>query len=215
MLYLTPPVGEPVIAAFAAGQLGLIESPLQQMPKWVGRAHAIGTPWCADNGCFTDAWDETKWWTWLQGRVPYAGTCLFATAPDVVGDAGATLDLSTPWLERIRFLGFPVALVAQDGLEELTVPWDDFDVLFLGGTDSFKLGPAARLLTGEARRRGKPVHMGRVNSEKRFAYARAIGCTSVDGTAVVFNPGRRLPELLSWSRSLDQPYLIEEAHDVR
>ena len=29
----------------------------------------------------------------------------------------------------------PVALVAQDGLEQLPVPWEDIDALFLGGND--------------------------------------------------------------------------------
>jgi hypothetical protein len=42
------------------------------------------------------------------------------------------------------------------------VPWDAFDVLFLGGTTDWKLGPAAADLTAEARRRGLVVHMGRV-----------------------------------------------------
>lgn len=44
-------------------------------------------------------------------------------------------------LPKIRALGVPAALVAQDGLEDMVdrVPWDEFDVLFIGGSTAFKL----------------------------------------------------------------------------
>jgi hypothetical protein len=42
-------------------------------------------------------------------------------------------------LDWIRYAGFPVAFVARDDLEHLTVPWDDFDALFIGGSTSWKL----------------------------------------------------------------------------
>ena len=63
---------------------------------------------------------------------PFTSRCLFATAPDVVGDAQATLRRAY-MLGWIRYAGLPAALVAQDGLEHLAIPWDDFDALFLGG----------------------------------------------------------------------------------
>jgi hypothetical protein len=97
-----------------------------------------------------------------------------------------------------------VAFVAQDGLESLTVPWDDFDVLFIGGTTEWKLGPQARALVADAKARGKWVHMGRVNSERRYRYAHAIGCDSVDGTYLTFGPDENLPKLLRWARVEDQ-----------
>ena len=74
-----------------------------------------------------------------QNRDPDARWCLFAAAPDVVGDAAATLQRSERMLDWIRYAGFPVAFVARDGLEHLTVPWDDFDALFIGGSTSWKL----------------------------------------------------------------------------
>jgi hypothetical protein len=58
---------------------------------------------------------------------------LFATAPDILADAAATLRRSARMLDWIRYSGYPAALVAQDGLEDLTIPWDTFDTLFLGG----------------------------------------------------------------------------------
>lgn len=80
---------------------------------------------------------------------------------------------------------------------------------FIGGSDGWKLGPHARALTAEAKRRGKWVHMGRVNSLKRFRYAESIGCDSCDGTYLRFGPDKNLPKLLSWVGDLtDRPGLF-------
>lgn len=192
----------------AARHLGLIDTPYQGKRPSVRAAHALDVTWCADNGAYTDRWEEGEWWAWLTDpeQTDHIACCLFATAPDVVGDAAATAVRSTPWLDRIRALGYPVAYVAQDGLRSL--PWDAFDVLFLGGTTAWKLGPEARAWTEVASSRGVPVHMGRVNSARRYAYARAIGCSSVDGTYLTFGPRRRLPDLLSWTRQAGQPGLF-------
>jgi hypothetical protein len=83
------------------------------------------------------------------------------------------------------------------------VPWGEFDVLFLGGTTAWKLGPAARDLTAQAVGRGVPVHMGRVNSRRRLHYAHTIGCSSADGTYLTFGPDTNLPKLLGWLADLD------------
>jgi hypothetical protein len=80
------------------------------------------------------------------------------------------------------------------------MPWPWFDVLFLGGSTAWKLGPAARRLTAEAKARGKRVHMGRVNSLRRLRYADATGCDSADGTFLAFGPDVNLPALLGWLR---------------
>lgn len=203
LLYLANPCGPKVVAAMRDGLLGLIDTPAQ------GNKRPDGVTWCADNGCFSDRWDEAKWWAFLTDNAHHADSCLFAVAPDVVGDAAATLAKSAPWLPQIRALGYPVALVAQDGLESLPVPWDDFDCLFIGGTTEWKLGHHARDIAAEAKRRGKWVHMGRVNSERRFRYAAAIGCDSADGTYLTFGPDVNLPKLLSWARLNDQCAMFE------
>lgn len=120
-------------------------------------------------------------------------------APDVVGNAWLTHIESLPWLPRIRELGYPAAYVAQDGIEKHPMmPWPDFDVLFIGGTTDFKLGPIARELARQAKDEGKHVHMGRVNSLKRLRYANSIGCDSVDGTYLAFGPDYNLKVLLRW-----------------
>lgn len=168
--------------------------------------------WGADNGCFTKPeWfgDGSAYLRWLAGKP--RGTCLFATAPDVVGDARATNIRSLPFLPKIRRLGIPAALVAQDGLEEISIPWHAFDVLFIGGSTEWKLGEACRAIVAEANARGKWVHMGRVNSAKRLRYAEDIGCDSADGTFLAFGPTKNLPRLLGWLDELhgDAPVAAE------
>lgn len=197
MIYFANPTGS-AIPHMLAGTLGYIDTPMQ------GNTRPSSVVWCADNGCFNDdRFDEDKWWGWLEKHSKDAGECLFATAPDVVGDAVATLKRSLAWLPRIRELGYPVAFVAQDGIENTDVPWDAFDALFIGGTTEFKLGRVARTYALEAKVRGKWLHMGRVNSQRRFRYAAAIGCDSVDGTYLVFGPDVNLPKLLNWVRDLE------------
>lgn len=203
MLYFANPCGPDVVAAMIAQRLGYIDTPAQ------GNKRPGDVTWCADNGCFSDKWDEDKWWSFLVANANRSDTCQFAVAPDVVGDAQKSHARSWPWLRKIRDLGYPVAYVAQDGLERLTVPWGDFDVLFIGGTTEWKLGPHARRLITEAKVHGKWVHMGRVNSERRYRYAAAVGCDSADGTYLTFGPNRNLPNLLAWIRGLDQEPLWE------
>lgn len=156
--------------------------------------------WAADNGCFSKSadFDLGKFLAWLVARQQYAASCLFAVAPDVVGDAKATIERSKNILPVLRALGYKAAFVAQDGLESLPIPWDTFDVLFIGGSTEWKLGAAAREIVREAKARGKWVHMGRVNSEKRFRYALSIGCDSADGTFLAFGPDTNMPRLEQW-----------------
>lgn len=201
-MYLANPCSPAVIASMRAGSIGYIDTPAQ------GNKRPAAVAWCADNGCFGKGYPgDEEWFAWLERNKGDAPTCLFAVAPDVVGDAAATLERSTPWFAPIRALGYPVALVAQDGLESLAIPWDDFDVLFIGGTTAWKLGAYARVVIHEAKRRGKWIHMGRVNSEKRYRYAHALGCDSADGTFLVFGPDKNLPRLKTWLRSADQGLL--------
>lgn len=203
MLYLANGCGsDAVIAQMQAGVIGYIDTPAQ------GNKRPEGVEFCMDNGCFSDKWDELKWWSFLKANAYAAADCLFAVAPDVVGDAAATLERSLPWLPKIRALGYPAAFVAQNGQEGLPVPWDQLDALFIGGDTEWKLGPHARALVAEAKARGKWVHMGRVNSEKRFEYARAIGCDSADGTYLTFGPDVNLPKLLAWTRNNEQDALF-------
>lgn len=197
MRYFANPSTPKVREAMTAGLIDCIVTPKQ------GNRIPEGAIICADNGCFGKGYPgDDAWYAWLQ-RLP-VNRVRFAVAPDVVGDAAATTARSAPWLPKIRELGVPAAYVAQDGLEDLVVPWDDFDVLFIGGSTEWKLGGHAAYIVAEAKRRGKWVHMGRVNSAKRYAYAAAIGCDSADGTKIAFGPDVNLPIVLSWSQLDDQ-----------
>ena len=158
-----------------------------------------GVPWAADTGCYASPEDheDGRYLAWLARLGP--ARALFATAPDVVGDAAATLARSAPMLPRLRALGFPAALVAQDGLERLPVPWPAMDALFLGGTTAWKLSEAAAQLVTEARARGLWTHMGRVNSLRRFRHAVSIGCDSADGTILRYGPAVNRTRVDGWA----------------
>jgi hypothetical protein len=184
-----------------ARRIGYIDTPAQ------GNKRPRNVLWCADNGAFSNKFDEKSWWVWLCKHSDQSAYCMFAVAPDVMQDAEATLARSRPWFSRIRELGYPVAFVAQDGQENLSVPWDEFDALFIGGSNEFKLGPGAAQLACEAKEHGKYLHMGRVNSYRRLAYANRIagdlgGCDSADGTFITYGPEINVPRLLSWLEKL-------------
>lgn len=181
-------------------QIGFMYTPL------MGNVHRPGIRWGADNGCFTrpDLFDEGRYFDWLEVRGPYRQECLFVTARDSVGNAEATLDLSLPMLPRIRALGYQAALVFQDGLECLPVPWDAFDVAFVGGTNAFKLSENAYSLIAEAKRRGKWCHQGRVNSLRRLRTAQVSGFDSADGTYLKFGPDKNLSNLVGWLLQIER-----------
>lgn len=241
--YLANPSTADIRAAMLRYELGCILTPRQH------NLLPVGSLWCADNGCgpgkdgrLVDGYPgDEAYLGILQGWAaaedadpcdPDTSGCLFAAAPDVVGDARATLKRSERMLDWIRYAGYPAAFVAQNGLEDLDVPWDSFDVLFIGGSKEcqpcgyvcpvadrerdrcpyclrvlaeWKLGPAARWLVAEAKRRGKRVHMGRVNSRKRLLAAHDMGCDTADGTKLTRAPDRYLPVVLSWQRDANAP----------
>lgn len=185
------------IVDFRHKQLGFMMTP--QM----GNQTPCDAIWAADNGRFNapEKYTDESYLAWLCSR-PCAQHCIFATAPDVVGDHDATVAMSLPLFKPIREAGYRPAFVAQDGWRDETTPWDKFDVLFIGGTTQFKL--ATGLLAGlAARRRKKWVHMGRVNSFRRLAIAKKNGCHSADGTFLKYGRNTNIPRMLEWFRKLE------------
>ena len=162
-------------------------------------AHVGRCLWAADNGCFTnDELDIETYLGWLGKMAEFQENCLFATAPDVVGNAKETWYRSKGVLPLIRKLGYPAALVAQDGIEDEVIHWDTFDCLFIGGSTEFKLSGNMLWLCREAAKQGKWVHMGRVNSKRRLLTARFSGCHSADGTMMKHGPDINLAKLKKW-----------------
>lgn len=200
MLYLTGVSNPKVRAVLDTGRLGLLNTPS------VAYAVREGWTWAADSGLFNAATyvGDDAYLAWLA-RQPHKDACLFATAPDVVGDATASLERSRPFLAPIRALGYPVALVTQDGLVPNDVPWPEIDWLFIGGTNAHKLGPEAKALIAAAKDHGKKVHVGRVNSWQRYSAFAALGCDTCDGTKLAFGPDVNLPMVMGWvERNRDQ-----------
>jgi hypothetical protein len=161
--------------------------------------------WAADNGCFQPATyiGDDAWLDWLD-RLPRE-RCLFAVVPDVArrpdgslgGDPVATWAKFEELAPIVQAMGFPAALAAQDGIEDmpnLREQLDACDVLFLAGSTEWKLGPQAEWIAHLARAMGKWVHMGRVNSLKRMKRAREMGCNSADGTFIKYRRRKRAGE---------------------
>lgn len=156
-----------------------------------------GMKWALDNGQFSGKVPLENLPVKMETMKAYRSTCLFVVSPDAIGDAKSTIALYPEWRDVIRSYGFLVAFVGQDGLENYGLP-DDIDAFFIGGSTKWKLSKAARELAQEAKRRGKWLHMGRVNSLARIHYAESIGCDSVDGTHIIFEPRRASLRLIAW-----------------
>lgn len=173
--------------------------------KQAKHGHSI---FAADNGCFAqgESYSDDKFLEWLNSLDREA--CLFATAPDVVADAVGTRKRAYPMLPKIRKLGFKAAFVVQDGETADQILWDELDAIFVGGSTDWKLSQAAGDIVAEAKRQGKWVHMGRVNSFKRMRLAAAIGCDSVDGTYLAFEPDNRKEKIKEWIKMLNKQPLL-------
>jgi hypothetical protein len=142
-----------------------------------------------DNGCF-HSFNPKRFTNLLKRHERLKCCCRFVVVPDQVGNSSATLSLWSQWQPLLH--DWPLAFVAQDGQAAATVPWDQIRCLFIGGTDSFKLGPGAAALIAMAHSLGKWVHMGRVNSVRRFLYAQSLGVTSIDGSGLARFENMRL-----------------------
>lgn len=207
-MYLSGVTNGPLEAAVNDGlSVGLLIQPGNGYATRIDRFSA----WAADNGCFAAgaAFSLDAFLEYLRDPrlLERRERCLFATAPDVVGDAAATLERALPAIDRIRELGYPVAFVGQDGSEDdvdSLIPWSSVDVLFLGGSTEWKVDPdRAGVVAAAARSRGIPVHMGRVNSLRRLRIAQSFGCATADGTFLAFGPDTNLPRLRRWIETLE------------
>lgn len=195
MLYLSGVVPQ-AMATVLRPDLGIMAQPR----SGTNLSHRLlrSRPWAADNGCFAARWNVEQWLLWLERLQDWQATCRFAVAPDVLGDAQATVLRATAYLDRMHALGYPVAFVTQDGCRSSLVPWDEIAYLFIGGTTAWKFSPPSLLLVREAQERGVPVHMGRVNTWRRLRACQASGVDSVDGTGLAFGPDVNLPQLCGW-----------------
>lgn len=157
-----------------------------------------------DNGAFAGL-DIKKWQSLLDREHPRKSLCIFVTAPDVVGSARRTLELFDYWQPQLTASGWRIALVAQDGQENLPMPWDRMQAVFIGGSTEFKLSHHAAHIIKAAKAMDKWVHVGRVNTPGRFEYFEQLGADSIDGTGLSrfshmrekIEMNRRQPRLLA------------------
>jgi hypothetical protein len=163
-------------------------------------------PWAVDNGAFA-AFDPDAFRSLLL-RVRGLAGCHFVAAPDVVGDHVATLARFDVWERMLHQGGFPVAFVLQDGATSSSVPWDSFEALFVGGSTAFKLGPIAMAIGREAKRRGKWLHVGRVNRARRMRMAHQMGADSIDGTGFSRWPDALIPWALRQLEDIERQEVL-------
>lgn len=163
-------------------------------------------PWAADNDAFNEFHAER--FEAMLDRLAGVPNCMWVAAPDVVGDADATLAMFDQWQPVIAARGFPVALVLQDGMTVADVSWDQIDAVFVGGSTEWKMSAAAHTIVIEARRRGLRVHMGRVNTRRRIKLAKSWGCDSVDGTASARFTNTHLPWMLDHAGAPTQTGMV-------
>lgn len=134
-----------------------------------------------DNGAFA-GFNRAAFESLLEREEPRRHLCRFVAAPDVVGSARRTLEAFRQWEGLLR--GWKKALVAQDGLEGLEIPWWQIDAIFIGGSTEWKLGKHAADVIRTAKILDKWVHVGRVNTPGRFEYFEKLGADSIDGTGL-------------------------------
>ncbi len=198
MLYLSGAKNPIMADDLAAGRVGYLQTPASRKPL------DDVAVWAMDNGCFTDSYPGDDGYLALLDRYDaHRDRCLFVAIPDVVGDAAATLALFPAMAQRISASGWPVALVAQDGMTPADLP-DGLPWLFIGGSTDWKLGHDAAVLIAAAKDRGVRVHVGRVNSARRYALFAGLGCDTADGTFVAFGPDRNYPQVQAWMAAPQQ-----------
>lgn len=137
--------------------------------------------WAIDNGAFA-GFDAAAFLALLEREKHHQADCLFVALPDVVGSARRTLEVFEHWKKRVP--GWKRALVCQDGQESLTIPWDEIDAVFIGGSTKWKLSEHVIHIIKAAKAFGKWAHAGRVNDPERWKHFEDAGADSADGTGM-------------------------------
>lgn len=180
---------------------GQLMTPLTQYGWWSGE-------FAIDNGAFSQFLDK-RFVRMLDRMAENKADCLFVACPDIVGSARRTMEL---WKRRRNWIkeksGWPVALVAQDGLEDMEVPWDDLHTLFIGGRDPWKDSQAVLDLVKTAKTLGKRVHVGRVNTLKRYQHFAKAGADTCDGSGIA-KYDHMLAAIYRGIKREDHPQLFE------
>lgn len=163
-------------------------------------------PWAMDNGGYSGV-DIPAFRALLARERVHREQCLFVAAPDVVGSARRTLEVFRRWKPQLE--GWKVALVCQDGQEDLEIPWDDISAVFIGGSTRWKCSEHPLHIIKAAKALEKWVHVGRVNDPARFRHFEEAGADSCDGTGLARYTHMR--EAIAARHNSGQGSLLDEA----
>ena len=134
-----------------------------------------------DNGAYA-GFDAASFRALIARELPRRNLCRWVTAPDVVGSARRTLEAFERWCGELA--GWPIALVCQDGQEDLEIPWRSIAAVFIGGSTDWKLSRHAEQIIRCAQIHEVWTHVGRVNTPGRFEKFEEMGVESIDGTGL-------------------------------
>ncbi len=154
-----------------------------------------------DNGSFSK-FNRKGFESLLEREKERKRLCRFVAVPDVVGSARRTAEVFDYWFPLI--CQWPLALVAQDGQEDIAIPWEHIEAVFIGGTTEFKESDIAIQIIKAAQAMSKWVHVGRVNQPGRFAAFKKLGVDSIDGSGIAQYSKQRIaighpPPVLAFS----------------
>jgi hypothetical protein len=181
---------------------GQLLTPLTRYCNW-GGVFAI------DNGCFSPDWDASAFRALLRREEANLDRCLWVTAPDVVGSAYRTLEVFHLWYGELY--AWPVAIVAQDGIDRVGIPWSCIVAMFIGGTDRFKESDEAGHVVRAAQIMGKQVHVGRVGGNRRYAKFAKLKCDTCDCSAMTMFGDAKIQEIVRGVEERKQPLFDDAA----
>lgn len=163
-------------AAEIGSKVGQLLTPLTRYkfrhPEW---------PWAIDNGAYTE-FREKNFLSLLGREQHHKENCLFVSVPDVVSSARRTLEIFDVWAPKLA--GWKLALVCQDGQENLPIPWDKIAAIFIGGSTNWKTSIHVKQIAKAAKILGKHLHAGRVNDVSRWRFFEDLGFDTADGTGI-------------------------------
>lgn len=159
--------------------------------------------------------DFARWERWTMKRlaaIAEAGAMdrlLFVVIPDaidvdltgreVTSHPAVTLERFRQLAPQVRAMGAPAALVVQPGMRPSEIPWDMVDYVFIGGDTAWKESDdGAGRVVRYAKALGIPVHVGRVNTQRRIAIMAGWGVDSIDGTKLCNGVDKNMPQLVEW-----------------
>jgi len=157
---------------------GQLCTPLTNYKTWDGE-------FAIDNGAYSGL-RRDAFFRLLDRNKDNMQRCLFVAVPDIVGKPRRTSELfgmitqhksMIPWCDKWAF-------VVQDGHEDMHLNWYEIKFLFVGGTDAFKDSAAAYDIVKTAKALDIHVHVGRVNTIKRYRKFASLGADTCDGSGV-------------------------------